>query len=113
MDLSQLSQRYQRVGERDADPAVQALTTIYGDGVTTAAAALKALNLAFGEGVMAFGAPTGKFFTGTLDMGGGFVLDLTGTMQISPSGDIFIIGNGRGGGRALATARRYCGSLPV
>lgn len=96
----------------DTDRAVQALTTIYGDGVTTAAAALKALNLAFGEGVMAF-APTGNFFTGTLDMGGGFVLDLTGTMQISPSGDIFIIGNGRGGGRALATARRYCGSLPV
>ena len=62
---------------------------------------------------MAFGAPTGKFFTGTLDMGGDFVLDLTGMMQISPSGDIFIISNGRGGGRALATARRYCGSLPV
>ena len=83
----------------DADPAVQALTPIYGDGVTTAAAALKALNLVFGEGIMSFNPPTGNSFTGTLDMGGAFVLDLTGTTQTSPSGDIsvVIIGNGRAG----------------
>jgi len=83
----------------DADPAVQALTPIYGDGVTTAAAALKALNLVFGEGIMSFDPPTGNSFTGTLDMGGGFVLDLKGTMQTAATGgiDVTVIGTGRAG----------------
>ena len=83
----------------DADPAVQALTPIYGDVVTTAAAALKALNLVFGEGIMSFDPPTGNSFTGTLDMGGGFVLDLKGTMQTAATGgiDVTVIGTGRSG----------------
>ena len=83
----------------DPDPAVQALTAIYGDGVTNAAAALKALNLVFGEGVMAFDPPAGNSFAGTLDMGGGYVLDLKGTMQSSAAGiiDITVTGSGRAG----------------
>jgi hypothetical protein len=83
----------------DADPAVQALTPIYGDGATTAASAMKALNLVFGEGIFTFDPPTGNSFTGNLDMGGGFVLDLKGTMQTSAAGDIDIVvfGTGRAG----------------
>jgi hypothetical protein len=83
----------------DTDPAVQALTPIYGDGVTTAASAMKALNLVFGEGIITFDPPAGNSLTGNLDMGGGFVLDLKGTMQTSASGetDIVVIGTGRAG----------------
>jgi hypothetical protein len=83
----------------DAPPAVQALTAIYGDGVTTAAAALKALNLVFGEGIITFDPPAADALTGNLDMGGGYVLDFKGTTQTTPSGDISIavIGTGRAG----------------
>jgi hypothetical protein len=83
----------------DTDPAVQALTPIYGDGVTTAASAMKALDLIFGEGIITFDPPAGNALTGNLDMGGGLVLDFKGTMQIAPSGDIGIavIGTGRAG----------------
>jgi hypothetical protein len=83
----------------DADRAVQALTAIYGDGVTTAASALKALNLVFGEGIMTFDPPAGSALTGNLDMGGGYVLDFKGTTQTAPSGDVSItvIGTGRAG----------------
>src|ERR1700693_2411789 len=72
----------------DAVPAVQALTAIYGDGVTTAAAALKVLNLVVGEGIITFDPPAGNALTGNLDMGGGYALDFKGTMQTAPSGDI-------------------------
>jgi hypothetical protein len=83
----------------DPDPAVQVLTPIFGQGVTAAASALKAFNLIFGEGVMTFNAPTGSSITGTFDMGGGYVLDLKGTMQASAAGDITIeaVGTGRAG----------------
>jgi hypothetical protein len=83
----------------DADAAVQALTPIYGDGVSTAASALKALNLVFGEGIITFDPPAGNALTGDLDMGGGYVLDFKGTMQTSASGtiDISVIGTGRDG----------------
>jgi hypothetical protein len=83
----------------DADPAVQALTPIYSDGVTTAASAMKALNLVFGEGIFTFDPPAGNSFTGNLDMGGGYVLDLKGTMQTPAAGDtdIVVIGTGRAG----------------
>ncbi len=83
----------------DAGPTVQALTAIYGDGVATAASALKALNLVFGEGIITFDPPAGNALTGNLDMGGGYVLDFKGTMQTAPSGDISIvvIGTGRAG----------------
>ena len=84
----------------DPDPAVQALSPIYGsDNVANATAALKALNLIFGEGIITFDPPAGNALTGNLDMGGGLVLDLKGTMQSTPSGDIgiVVIGTGRAG----------------
>lgn len=84
----------------DPDPAVQALGPIYGtDNVANATAAIKALNLVFGEGIITFDSPAGNALTGNLDMGGGLVLDLKGTMQTTPSGDIgiVVIGTGRSG----------------
>jgi hypothetical protein len=84
----------------DPGPAVQALGAIYGsDNVANAAAAVKALNLIFGEGTITFDPPAGDALTGNLDMGGGLVLDLKGTMQTNPTGDISIavIGTGRAG----------------
>ena len=84
----------------DPDPAAQALSPIYGsDNVANAVAALKALNLIFGEGIITFDPPAGNALTGNLDMGGGLVLDLKGTMQTTPSGDIgiVVIGTGRAG----------------
>jgi hypothetical protein len=84
----------------DPDPAVKALDPIYGQGnAATASSALKALGLVFGEGVMTFDQPSGNYITGTFDMGGGFVLDLKGTMQMTPAGDIAVelFGTGRPG----------------
>jgi hypothetical protein len=83
----------------DPDPAVQALAPIFGQGVTTAASSLTALNLIFGEGVFTFDPPTGNSLKGNFDMGGGYVLDLKGTMQVSASGDITVelFGTGRAG----------------
>jgi hypothetical protein len=83
----------------DPDPAVQALTPIFGSGAATAASSLKALNLIFGEGVMTFDPPAGNSLTGNFDMGGGYVLDLKGTARTSASGDITIdiVGTGRPG----------------
>jgi hypothetical protein len=83
----------------DPDPAVQALVPIFGQGIIATASATKALNLIFGEGVMTFNPPIGNSLTGTFDMGGGYVLDLKGTMQTTPSGDIAIevFGTGRVG----------------
>ncbi len=65
----------------DAEPAVKALSAIYGDQVETTNAAVRALSLVFGEGVMTFDPPAGNSLSGNLDMGGGFVLDLKGTIQ--------------------------------
>jgi hypothetical protein len=82
----------------DPDPAVKALDPIYGQGnAATASQALTALNLIFGEGVMSFDQPSGNNVTGTFDMGGGFVLDLKGTMQTTAAGDIAVelYGTGR------------------
>jgi hypothetical protein len=84
----------------DPDPAVAALDPIYGQGnAATASSALKALNLVFGEGLMTFGQPSANNITGTVDFGGGFVLDLKGTMQTTAAGDIAVdlIGTGRPG----------------
>jgi hypothetical protein len=81
------------------DPAVVALVPLLGQGATTAAYWLKAYNLIFGEGVMTYDPPVGNTLTGNFDMGGGYVLDLKGTMQTLPSGDIEIVvfGTGRPG----------------
>jgi hypothetical protein len=82
------------------DPAVVALDPIYGQGnAGTASAALKALNLVFGEGIMTFDRPSGNNITGIVDFGGGYVLDLKGTMQTTAAGDIAVelFGTGRPG----------------
>ena len=82
----------------DPGPAVKALDPIYGQGnAQTASQALTALNLVFGEGVMSFDQPSGNNVTGTFDMGGGYVLDLKGTMQTTAEGDISVelYGTGR------------------
>ncbi len=84
----------------DAEPSVQALGAIYGQEVETANAALKALSLVFGEGIMTFDPPSGSSISGNLDMGGGFVLDLKGTMQPLAGAGILaleIFGTGRAG----------------
>ncbi len=82
----------------DAEPAVKALGAIYGQEVETASSAVKALGLVFGEGVMTFDPPAGNAITGNLDMGGGYVLDLKGTMQSQAGTGIVtleIFGTGR------------------
>jgi hypothetical protein len=84
----------------DPDPAVVALDPIYGQGnAGTASSALKALNLVFGEGLMTFGQPSANNIAGTADFGGGFVLDLKGTIQTTAAGDIAVdlVGTGRPG----------------
>ena len=80
----------------DPEPAVKNLAALFGKDLTANNAA-KALGLIFGEGVMTFDPPSGNNITGTFDMGGGFVLDLKGTMQTSSAGDISVdlIGTGR------------------
>ena len=82
----------------DPEPAVRNLATMFGQG-STANNAAKALSLIFGEGIMAFDRPSGNTVTGTFDMGGGYVLDLKGTVQTSSSGDITVelFGTGRTG----------------
>lgn len=84
------------VWDDPADPALRNLAALFGQG-STAANATKALGLVFGEGVMTFDPPSGNNVTGTLDMGGGLVLDLKGTMQTLASGDISVdlVGTGR------------------
>jgi hypothetical protein len=59
--------------------------------------AAKALSLLFGEGVMTLTTPSPTRISGTFDMGGGYVLDLTGTIRVSPSGQraIHMYGPGR------------------
>ncbi len=82
----------------DPEPAVKNLAAIFGQG-STANNAAKAFGLVFGEGIMAFDAPSGSGITGSLDMGDGYVLDLKGTVLTSPSGEVSVelIGTGRGG----------------
>jgi hypothetical protein len=80
----------------DPEPAVRNLAAMFGQG-STANNAAKAFSLVFGEGIMTFDPPSGNNVTGTFDMGGGYVLDLKGTMQTSASGDISVelFGTGR------------------
>ena len=84
----------------DAEPPVKALGGIYGQEVETANSAVKALSLVFGEGIMTFDPPSGNSISGNLDMGGGYALDLKGTIQSSVGTGVFvleIIGTGRAG----------------
>jgi hypothetical protein len=56
-----------------------------------------ALAIIFGEGVYACDPPSGTALTGTLDMGGGFVLDLKGTVAQTAPLSVAISGFGRAG----------------
>ena len=56
----------------------------------------KALGLIFGEGTFAFEMPTKTTVKGTLDMGGGFVLDLSGEVSPGPCDQPFFRINGFG-----------------
>jgi hypothetical protein len=58
-----------------------------------------ALSLIFGEGVFTFETPTSRIILGTLDMGGGYVLDLEGAVDPDCDGPstIAIKGFGRDG----------------
>jgi hypothetical protein len=56
----------------------------------------KALNLIFGEGVYTFEMPTKSTVKGTLDMGGGFVLDLAGEVAPGPCDQLSFRINGYG-----------------
>jgi len=78
------------------EPAVKNLADLFGKD-STANNAAKALGLIFGEGIMTFNPPSGNGVTGNLDMGGGYVLDLKGTMQTTSAGDITVelYGTGR------------------
>jgi hypothetical protein len=82
----------------DPEPAVRNPAAMFGQG-STANNAAKALSLIFGEGIMTFDPPSGNTVSGTFDMGGGYVLDLKGTMQTSSSGGITVelFGTGRTG----------------
>jgi hypothetical protein len=55
----------------------------------------KALAIIFGEGVYAFDLPNGGALAGTLDMGGGYVLDLKGTVALTAPLSVAISGYGR------------------
>jgi hypothetical protein len=56
----------------------------------------KALAMIFGEGVFSFETPTPETLTGTLDMGGGYVLDLEGQVAASGEGPVVIAIDGYG-----------------
>jgi hypothetical protein len=63
-----------------------------------AQSAAKALSLIFGEGIMTLTTPTPTTISGTFDMGGGYVLDLHGTIQVSAGQTrIVMFGPGRPG----------------
>ena len=82
----------------DPEPAIRNLAAMFGQGSTVNNAA-KALSVIFGEGIVTSDLPSGNTVTETFDMGGGYVLDLKGTMQTSSSGDIAVelFGTGRVG----------------
>lgn len=70
------------------------------DAALVAGNAEKALRNIFGEGVFTLAASNGKV-TGTLDMGSGYVLDLSGTVVPVNGGEVRIavmmVGTGRSG----------------
>ena len=56
----------------------------------------KALALIFGEGVFSFQTPSPHDLTGMLDMGGGYVLDLKGTIARPHNGPVVLVIKGYG-----------------
>jgi len=73
-----------------------------------------ALALIFGQGIFTFVTPSSTVLQGNLDMGGGLVLDLQGTIQ--PAADkcpltVAIVGNGRAGTKTDGWEYDYHGCL--
>jgi hypothetical protein len=71
----------------------------------------KALAIIFGEGVYAFDPLSGTALTGTLDMGGGYVLDLKGTVTQTALLSVAISGYGRAGTPTAGWEYDYNASL--
>jgi hypothetical protein len=69
------------------------------------------LSIIFGEGVYAFEPPSGTALTGTLDMGGGYVLDLKGTVTQTAPLSVAISGYGRAGTPAAGWEYDYNAAL--
>lgn len=53
--------------------------------------AAKALALIFGEGIFTFETPSPGSLRGTLDMGGGYVLDIEGTVRPEPKAENYTV----------------------
>jgi hypothetical protein len=73
----------------------------------------KALGLIFGEGTFTFEMPTKTTVKGTLDMGGGFVLDLDGEVAPGPCAQLSfrIDGHGRAGTPTAGWEYDYSGVI--
>jgi hypothetical protein len=71
----------------------------------------RALDILFGEGVYAFDPPSGTALTGTLDLGGGRVLDLKGTITRTAPLSVAISGYGRAGTATAGWEYDYNASL--
>jgi hypothetical protein len=71
----------------------------------------KALALIFGEGIYAIDQLSGATLTGTLDMGGGYVLDLRRTVTQTAPLSVALSGYGRAGTRTAGWEYDYSASL--
>jgi hypothetical protein len=71
----------------------------------------KALAIIFGEGVYIIDPPSGTQITGTLDLGGGYVLDLKGEVYRTSPLSVAISGHGRTGTPTAGWEYDYNASL--
>jgi hypothetical protein len=71
----------------------------------------KALAIIFGEGIYSIDPLSGTALTGTLDMGGGYVLDLKGTVTQTAPPSVAISGYGRAGTPTAGWEYDYNASL--
>jgi hypothetical protein len=71
----------------------------------------KALAIIFGEGIYTIDPLSGTALTGTLDMGGGYVLDLKGTVTQTAPPSVAISGYGRAGTPTAGWEYDYNASL--
>lgn len=71
----------------------------------------KALAIIFGEGVYKFDPKSGNAFTGVLDMGGGYILDLKGSVTETTPLSVAISGRGRAGTPTAGWQYDYNASL--
>jgi hypothetical protein len=71
----------------------------------------KALGIIFGEGIYSIDPVSGTALTGTLDMGGGYILDLKGTITQTAPLSVAISGYGRTGTPTAGWEYDYNASL--